>query len=182
MLVAIQSILLSKAVASASQFDIGVLSAITSFIACIGLCPLLILGHTRSIRPSDLVVIYVLSTLACDSAELGITVYENAASRISLPVVLPAMMNICVKLVLLVAESRGKESILRQPRLKWSPEQLAGILNRTFFWWINSILAQGRRDILTEDNLPPIDHKLSSRLLRHRALLAWDQRGKTTRI
>lgn len=180
-LVVIQSIQLTTVLSSASQFNIGILSAITSFIACIGLCPLLLLEHTRSIRPSDLAVTYLLVTLACDTAEFGTAVYENAAwPHVALPLraALPAIANICVKFVLLVAESRGKGTILRGARDQWAPEELAGILSRTFFWWINSILAQGRHNILTEDSLPPIDHNLSSRLLRHRALLAWDQRGE----
>lgn len=180
-LVVIQLIHLTTALPPASQFDIGILSAITSFIACIGLCPLLLLEHTRSIRPSDLAVTYLLVTLACDTAEFGTAVYDHAAwPHVAMPLraALPAIANFCVKFVLLVAESRGKEAILRGSRDQWAPEELAGILSRIFFWWINSILAQGRRSILTEDSLPPIDHKLSSRLLRHRALLAWDQRGK----
>lgn len=180
MLVLIQLILLTRALSPASHFNISVLSAISSFIACIGLCPLLFLEHTRSVRPSDLVVIYLLVTLACDAAGLGTAVYENTTwPHVALPLgaALPAIADICVKFVLLVAESLSKETLLRGGRGNWAPEQLAGVLSRTFFWWINSILARGRRDILTEDSLPPIDHELSSRLLRRRALLAWDQRG-----
>lgn len=169
--------LLTRALSPASHSNIDILSAATSFIACIGLCPLLLLEHDRSIRPSDVAVIYLLVTLACDVAELGTTVYEGSAWG---HIALPAIANICVKLMLLVAESRGKETILRGARGQWAPEQLAGILSRTFFWWINSILVQGLRRILTEDSLPPVDRELSSKLLRQRALLAWDQRGNSS--
>jgi ATP-binding cassette, subfamily C (CFTR/MRP), member 1 len=156
------------------RFDFGILCNIVSFTACIGLCPLLFLEHTRSIRPSDLAVVYLLFSFVCEAAELGITLHEDGV----IPASLPAMANLCVKFILLLVESRGKEIILRGPRGQWPPEQLAGVLSRTFFWWINAILAKGSRNILTEDNLPPIDHQLSSRLLRQQALLAWDQRGK----
>ncbi|KAF9875444.1 hypothetical protein CkaCkLH20_07264 [Colletotrichum karsti] len=66
---------------------------------------------------------------------------------------------------------RGKGEI-------FNAEQLAGTFNKTFLWWINAIIIKGNKFILTEDNLPSIDQKLSSELLRRRALQAWDQRPK----
>lgn len=173
MLLLVQSIVLTTAAFSTSQLDIVLFSAIASFIACVGLCPLLVLEHSRSVKPSDLAVVYLLGTLACDSVQLGTTLYGNGISAVAGP----AISNIFVKFVLLVIESQGKGTILRGPHGQWPPELLAGILDRTFFWWINSILAQGNQKILTEDNLPPLDPQLSSELLRHRALKAWDQRG-----
>jgi ATP-binding cassette, subfamily C (CFTR/MRP), member 1 len=169
----VQSIVVSTGVFSKTEFDIAIVSAIASFVACIGLCPLLFLEHIRSIKPSDLAVVYLLVSLACDSAELGTTVAENGTSA---GVVL-ATANLFLKFVLLVAECRGKERIMRAPYSQWPPEQLAGVLGRAFFWWINPILAQGNRNILTADNLPPMDRTLLSKLRRHRALQAWDQRG-----
>jgi hypothetical protein len=134
---------------------------------------LLFLEHTRSIKPSDLAVVYLLTSLACDAAELGTTTYQDVTFQVALG----AVAKLCIKFLILVVESRGKGGILRPQYSQWPEEQLAGVLSRTFFWWINSILAKGSRDILTGVSLPSIDHKLSSKLLRHRALKAWDQRG-----
>jgi len=89
----------------------------------------------------------------------------------------PAIAGVSVKLLLIVAESQRKKLILEDSHERWAPEQLVGIINRTCLWWINSILARGHHDILTEGSLPPLDHRLASRLLRQRALRAWDQRG-----
>ncbi|KAL7811124.1 P-loop containing nucleoside triphosphate hydrolase protein [Trichoderma gracile] len=174
----VQLVLLTARLSPDLPFDIDVLSAITSLIACLGLCPLVFLEHTRSVRPSDLSILYLCVTLACDSVDLWTTVYQDAAASVALPDLLPAIVNICLKLVLVVVESQRKDKILRDGSEKWSPEELSGILSRTFFWWINSILAQGRRNILTEDSLPPIGGQLSSKLLRHQASVAWDQRAK----
>jgi ATP-binding cassette, subfamily C (CFTR/MRP), member 1 len=165
-LLLVQAIVLITGAFPTPQLDISLFSAIASFIASLGLCPLLFLEHARSIKPSDLAVVYLLASFTCDSGVLAETVYDNGAS-VS---VLPAMVSICLKFVLLVAESQGKERILRGPRGQLPPEQLAGVLGRTFFWWINPILAQGNRNILTGDSLPPLDYKLSSKLRRHRAL------------
>ncbi|KAH8757146.1 P-loop containing nucleoside triphosphate hydrolase protein, partial [Hyaloscypha sp. PMI_1271] len=173
-LLVIQSIVLITAPLPTSQVDIGFLSVITSFISYIGLCPLLLLEHTRSIKPSDLAVVYLLASLACDAAELGTITSQD----VTFPVALGVIAKLCIKFLILVVESRGKGGMLRRQYGQCPPEQLAGVLSRTFFWWVNSILAKGSRDILTGGSLPLVDHKLSSKLLRHRALKAWDQRDK----
>ncbi|KAH6645218.1 P-loop containing nucleoside triphosphate hydrolase protein [Truncatella angustata] len=177
LLLVLQLIVLIVAISPTSQFNVGLFSVTASFVACIGLCPLLFLEHTRSIRPSDLAVVYLLVSLVCDATELLTVLYQNGIPL----ALLPAAASLCVKLVLLVAESQGKEAILRGPYDQQPPEQLAGILNRTFFWWINPVLAHGSRNVLTGDSLPSIDEKLSSTLLRHHALQAWDRRAKPER-
>ncbi|CCF34829.1 hypothetical protein CH063_01208 [Colletotrichum higginsianum] len=154
--------------------DVHLVSAVASFTACVGLCPLLALEHTRSVKPSDLGIVYLLASTACDFAELGTSHYGNRTSE----AVTPGIVNLFVKFVLLIAESRGKKPILRDPRGQQSPEELANILDRTFFWWINPILALGNRHVLAEENLPPMGHMLSSKSLRQQALRAWDQRAK----
>ena len=156
-----------------SQIDSEILSDIFSFIACIGLWPLLFLEHSRSIKPSDLAVVYLLISLACNSIELGVTVYEKGTWAY----VMCDLGMIVFKLMLIATESRDKRSILREAYSQWPPEQLAGILGRATFWWINPILVSGYGNILTANDLPPLDHDLSSMLLRQRALRAWDQRG-----
>lgn len=155
------------------QFDVDFLSLILSFLACVGLCPLLFLEHTRSIKPSDLAIVYLLASLLCDAAVLGTSTYQHVSFWATLRV----GAKLCLKLTLLIVESRGKWNILRCQYGQYSPEQLVGLLSRTYFWWINSILARGSKDILTEDSLPPLDRNISSKLLRYQALKAWDQRG-----
>jgi hypothetical protein len=156
-----------------SRLNIDIFSGISSFLACIGLCPLLFLEDNRSIRPSDLAVVYISVSLAGDFAEVGTAPYKRWTSV----GILPAMGNIFLKLVLLVVESRGKEMILQGPQGQWPPEELAGVFGRALFWWINPILAKGHRNILTVNNLPLLDHTLSSNIRRQLALKAWDQRG-----
>ncbi|KAH8903310.1 ABC transporter [Coniochaeta sp. PMI_546] len=176
LLAVIQLVLVIQGLSRHSDPTIRTLSAITNLVAVSVLFPLLLLEHTRSIRPSDLAVIYLLVSLACDIVALWQAISHNAATRFNLFDVAPALANLSVKFGLIVAESQGKQSILKDPREQWAPEQLAGLLNRTLLCWINPILAQGRRGILTEDSLPPLDHRLASRMLRYQASRAWDQR------
>lgn len=75
----------------------------------------------------------------------------------------------------------ARDSINR-PQEDSSPEEKAGILGRTFFWWIIPILRNGNRNILVAEDLPSTDAKLASNVLRRRILLAWDQRGLSLSI
>ncbi|KAK2012789.1 P-loop containing nucleoside triphosphate hydrolase protein [Colletotrichum eremochloae] len=160
--------------ASGKYHEIRLYSAIASFVACVGLGPLLFLEHNRSLKSSDLGIVYLLVSLACDLAESGEIVSEDATFAF----LTPRIANICVKALLLVIECRRKRTILRRPDGQFSPEEQANVLDRIFFWWINPILAQGNRHVLTGESLPPMCQKLSSKSLRQQALRAWDQRGK----
>ena len=156
--------------------SLAAVSATLSFIACACLFPLLALEHARSSHPSDLAVIYLLASLVGDTAALWKQAIISFVGPIASAGPLLAAVSISLKLCLLVVESRGKERILHVSEDTRSPEQLAGILSRTFFWWINSILARGYAGILGKDSLPLLDSNLGSRILRRRALQAWDQR------
>ncbi|KAK2028383.1 ABC transporter [Colletotrichum zoysiae] len=178
LLAALQLSVLTEALSKPSPPPITTVSATLSFLACVSLFPLLLLEHARSIRPSDLAVIYLLASLVHDAAVLGEQASKNAVLSLALADFLPTVMNLLTKLCLLITESRSKVQILQVSESKPSPEQLAGVLSRTFFWWINSILARGHTGILDEDSLPLLDHELGSRMLRRQALRAWDQRSK----
>ncbi|KAK0620994.1 P-loop containing nucleoside triphosphate hydrolase protein [Immersiella caudata] len=167
-----QSIALFWDVFSTSPLDADRLfSGIPSVLACIGLCPLLFLEHTRSLRPSDPAIVYLLVTFSLESLSLGSRTFNDG---VSVGVGLRAA-SCMIKFLMVVIESRGKADILRERR---SPEESAGILARSFFWWINPILAKGNRNILTGECLPAMDKKLSSSLRRQQALQAWAKRSK----
>ncbi|EWY89932.1 hypothetical protein FOYG_07576 [Fusarium oxysporum NRRL 32931] len=144
-------------------------ASIASFTATTLLGPLLYMEHMRSVRPADLAVIFLLVSLACDAA--------NALQEGLDTWILPAMQ-LALKLLLVATESRSKQGLLKSPYDSQAPEQLAGILSRTFFWWINPILVLGNRIMLSGNDLPLIDDRLSSKQLRHRGLKAWDKRAR----
>ncbi|KAG4260155.1 hypothetical protein FPRO03_01978 [Fusarium proliferatum] len=146
-----------------------VVVSVASVVATALLCPLLHLEHVRSTRPADLVVIFLLVSLVCD---LGAALQEGPEEWL-----IPTT-KITLKFLLIAAESRSKQGILKSPYSFQSPEQLAGILSRTCFWWINPILALGNQIILSGEDLPPIDPLLTSEKLRHDGLKAWDQRAR----
>jgi ABC-type multidrug transport system fused ATPase/permease subunit len=80
---------------------------------------------------------------------------------------------ICLAGVLLVSECRGKSKILLEPYCNLPPEEKSGILGRTFFWWINPILARGYKGLLDNSTIPGLKKALSSEYLRHVIVEAW---------
>ncbi|KAF5582081.1 multidrug resistance-associated 1 [Fusarium pseudocircinatum] len=146
-----------------------ILMSVSSFIDTALLCPLLYLERMRSIRPADLVVVFLLLFLGCDMA---VAIQEGLKERL-----IPAT-KIALRILLIATESRSKQQFLKIPYSLQSPEQLAGIISRTFFWWINPILSLGNQIILSVDDLPPIDQLLTAEKLRRDGLKAWDQRAR----
>lgn len=148
------------------------LAASTFLIAIAFLWPLLYLEHQRSIRPADLAVVFLLTSLVADAVLL----FNKPTEAWLLP-----STKVILKLLLVATESQGKQAVLVQPYSEQPPEQHAGILNRAFFWWINPILAQGYQKVLNIDALPGLDDQLSSQHIRRHALKAWDQRARPTK-
>ncbi|GAT29334.1 ABC multidrug transporter [Aspergillus luchuensis] len=74
-----------------------------------------------------------------------------------------------LKVLLLILEATEKRYILRHPYQNYPPEALAGIYNRSFFWWLNSLFRRGFSKVLGVDDLFALDKQLESKRL-HRIL------------
>ncbi|KUI57164.1 Multidrug resistance-associated protein 1 [Cytospora mali] len=81
-------------------------------------------------------------------------------------------------LFILTTECLSKRDILLDAYKNEPPEATKGPIGRVLFLWINQILVRGYRKILQKDDLPLLDHYLSSRNLRQTILRVWDQRAK----
>jgi len=157
---------------SLTAFDIRVLSNALSSVAAFGFCILSFVEHRRSPTPSTLLVLYALACLLGSGVELLILPPIFSKESLSFSVA-----NICLELALLVVECQKKGSILLPQYQQLTPEERAGILEQTFFGWINPILMKGYRLNLTDADLPLTGEELSSKRLRRKILLTWDQRG-----
>ncbi|KAK3694050.1 ABC transporter type 1, transmembrane domain-containing protein [Podospora appendiculata] len=130
--------------------------------------------HKRSVRPSSLVVLYLLPSALYDSLQLmhltsPSTRWLVEDHSIQLGVVL------ALKAVLLGVECLSKQPVLLDSWRSSTPEETSGILGRAFVWWINSVLVAGYRKVLVNERLPAIDSKLSSGTLRAKILHTWLQ-------
>ncbi|KAH8194053.1 hypothetical protein TruAng_011783 [Truncatella angustata] len=144
---------------------------ITSVVAACGYWVLSLIEQKRSTKPSTPISLFLSANLICDLAELGL------ASRDTRRYVV-ATTTVLLDLVLLVVESLNKRKGLIESSTEESPEGSAGVLSRTFFWWINPILAIGYRKTLRDADVPSLDRALSSASLRKNAIMNWEKRGR----
>jgi len=96
--------------------------------------------HVRSIRPSDIINIYLLFTLPLDVARSR-TLWIHGATK-SVAAVFTSTM--AVKIMVLIAEAIEKRHILLARYDYSSPEVTSGIYSRSFFWWLNSLMTTGK--------------------------------------
>ncbi|KAH8689022.1 putative ABC transporter [Talaromyces proteolyticus] len=59
-----------------------------------------------------------------------------------------------------------------------SPEELHGVLSRVFLIWINRVLLRGYKNILVNQDAPPLSPDTKPEVTRRRMLSAWSQRAK----
>ncbi|PVH81323.1 P-loop containing nucleoside triphosphate hydrolase protein [Cadophora sp. DSE1049] len=153
-------------------------NACLSFAAACILCPLSFLEHVRSIRPSSLILLYLVTSFIGHAIQLSLLGYQQPD-----PGNLGAeLTQISVELALLVSESRAKTSIMKSQYQHLSTEEMSSIITRTFFGWINPVLMKGHGKILDHTDLPRVDSNLSSESLRRKIMLSWDRRAKPESI
>lgn len=150
-----------------------IISLIASLIAGLGLSLLLFLEHQRSFKASDLATLYLILSIICDVILL--TMPSKLAAHIV--VLHPVLVRCSMHLALLVLEFRSKHQAFGDVNNSQSPEELNGVVSRVFFTWINPILLQGYKNILIDQDLPPLSHDLKAKVTRKAILQTWNQRG-----
>lgn len=124
--------------AAALVFVNGLLLALLSYVE-----------HTRSVRPSTIINVYLFFTSLFDCAiarTLWLLDGAHAVARLFTAAT-------SAKALILVSEAWEKRSILRVQYRDLSPETTSGILGRSVFWWINPLMKLGFSNFLTEHDL-----------------------------
>ncbi|KAM0557995.1 hypothetical protein ACHAPJ_005161 [Fusarium lateritium] len=148
----------SQIAAAALVFINGLLLALLSYVE-----------HTRSVRPSTIINVYLLFTSLFDCAiarTLWLLDGAHAVARLFTAAT-------SAKALVLISEAWEKRSILRAQYLELSPESTSGILSRSVFWWINPLMKMGFTQFLTERDLYVIDSSLFARRLFEQAHRSW---------
>lgn len=173
------AILLSDLVLALSQGRtecLGIVSRSAALAASVGLVWLSIAEHKRSIRPSNLIVLYLLLTIVFDTFALTYPGFSNVRSGGRNHALLVA--EVASRAAMLLLESQDKTSILRSEYGRASPEETAGLISSVLFWWLNGLLSRGNRSILRGSHLPPLDSGLEAEGLRRKILETWENRCK----
>jgi ATP-binding cassette, subfamily C (CFTR/MRP), member 1 len=149
----------------------SIVANVVSFVATLAVCQLSFFEHGRSVKPSTLLIFYLLASVICEGALLR-SFYLNHGSSTT-PPVLTTIFGL--KFLLLILESLNKQSFLREPYKDLPVEQTVSDINRAFLFWINDLILLGNSKLLTYSDLPRLDDGLRSRDLRVRMEDVWNK-------
>jgi ATP-binding cassette subfamily C (CFTR/MRP) protein 1 len=147
-------------------------AAVLALVIALVLIPLSHAEHSRSVRPSTLICVYLVASTVFDAVQTR-TLFITSED-IAIPATLCCSMT--AKLIITVLEAREKRAYLRQPFSSYPPETIANTFNRTFLWWLNRTFATGFRKLMTRDDLDSTSSELRSRVLARRLKLSWKSR------
>ncbi|KAJ3495551.1 hypothetical protein NLG97_g3315 [Lecanicillium saksenae] len=140
----------------------AIASSSIAFISAIILILLSQYEHSRTVRPSSLICLYLLATTIFEVARVR-TLWLLQPFNLALATI--ATLSLAVRVLLLVVEAQEKGVYLTSAYEKASPEYRSGILNRSIYWWINGLFFQGFRSDLSLDDLYNLDENLASKTL-----------------
>ncbi len=113
-----------------------------NLIDSVALCVIGFLEHRKSIRPSTLITLYLLISTSFDAVECR-TLWLNTQDQRLRTIAIVVSVSIFVKVGILFLEAVGKMHFLNATWNVAPPESLSGAINRTVFWWLNSLFLQG---------------------------------------
>lgn len=154
---------------------ISTASAAISLVSALTLLILSHLEHIKSIRPSSLISVYLIATVIFDAARVRTQwlAIGTQSSNGAYAGVLTA--SLAVKCIVLILEAVEKRSLLLGLNKEFSKESTSGLLSRSSFWWLNTLLLSGFRNVLTVEDLPAIYEKLDSEGLAARLEPVWEK-------
>jgi ATP-binding cassette subfamily C (CFTR/MRP) protein 1 len=147
-------------------------SAAINFVVDLEVVFLSYFEHVRSIQPSSILTVFLLLSILLDLPQTRTLYLQHDKNVIA--ALFSAIMGF--KLVLLLLEVQNKRSYLRNPYISLGREPTSGILNRSFFWWINGLFVRGYRSLITFDDLESLDESLASRSLGAGMQRIWESR------
>ncbi|KJZ76226.1 hypothetical protein HIM_04308 [Hirsutella minnesotensis 3608] len=152
-------------------------SAVLVLLGTLGLGLLSAVDQRRSIKPSNLAVLYLIGSSFSSALELTFP-GNNKSLPLSHPLKWLHLADLVTRLVLLVLECRRKPGNRLSSHLSdCLPEEVPGLLSSAFFWWVNGLLFKGYKRILCLDDIPRLDGKLAPQALRVAIQRNWDLRG-----
>jgi ATP-binding cassette, subfamily C (CFTR/MRP), member 1 len=151
---------------------LSVTSAALGFISALSVLILVGIEHSRIVRPSSLILLYLLASIVADAVQVRTLFLRGYAATLARL----ACGSLGSRVFLLVLESWSKRSYLKPVEDGYSPEELASVFSRSVFWWLNPILFLGNRKILVLEDLYPLNSVLDSSSLKSRILYSWEKR------
>jgi hypothetical protein len=164
--------LVLTAAVPALQTHISLLSAALSVLGAVALAILSHFEHARSVKPSFIINIYLIASVVFDAVRIRTQRLMGEDDNNVLGAVMAA--SLAVKLVILFLEATEKRALLPGLYAQFSLENTSGLISRSSFWWLNSLLISGHKTVLSLHLLPAIHEKLSSARLASKLQSTWD--------
>ena len=147
-------------------------AAACSFAATLALCCLSPLEHSKSIRPSALINAYLFVSLIFDAVMLR-TLWLTSPFSATIRDVFTA--SFALKSVILVQEAFEKRRFLQAADKAYGPETTSGLYGKALFWWLNGLIRRGFRQVLTPNDLYPIDQAMESETIDAKFWKTWSE-------
>lgn len=141
------------------------------FLTAVAIWLLSAVEHSRSVRPSTILCVYLLVTIAFDAVQ--VRTLWLIGQPLSLCVT--SSISVFLKAVLLLLESRHKRKSLLEPYRSLPPEALCGILGTSFFWWLNPLMWLGYWASLSLKDLHPTGPEMASCFLDDKFDASWNE-------
>ena len=135
------------------------------------LCLMSYFEHQRTVKPSVILVVYLLISLFFDAARCRTFWLHNHNQPLSILF----SANVAIKFLFLNLEVHSKRHILLPKFATYPPEATSSDLNRWFFWWQNSLFLQGFTKNLSIDDLFHLDKQFTSERLQNLFQTSWTQ-------
>ncbi|KAF2429831.1 ABC transporter [Tothia fuscella] len=138
--------------------SLAVAAAALALVVTPFICVISYLEHSRSLRPSILLNLYLCLTILFDAVQSR-TLLIGASERSSTRTFMAA---IGVKIILLFLEAQGERRWIISIDRSMSPEETCGPISISTFYWLNKLLIKGTRKMLLMEDLYPLDQALST--------------------
>ncbi|KAL3480358.1 hypothetical protein BJX99DRAFT_254660 [Aspergillus californicus] len=163
---------------SSLQSDVPVSVDVLELVAIAGAVALSYIHHSRSIRPSTLLVCFLSARSLLGIARVRTLWLMPNATRAANPFVFSFALNLSST----VLESLSKESNLVEVTEKpATPEPFSGFWKRATLAWLAGTFRQGYSKVISVRDLPELDPKLDSEVVARQLRCTWDQADKTAR-
>ncbi|KAH7198422.1 P-loop containing nucleoside triphosphate hydrolase protein [Fusarium flagelliforme] len=130
----------------------AIAESVLGIVESVALASLICVEHMSSKKPSKLISGYLAVTVILD-----IALVRTFWIRSMWAIATVFTASFALKIVLLILEETPKA--LTGEKI---PETSSGVVNRSFFWWLNNLFLQGHRGILETEDLQTIDSKFDA--------------------
>ncbi|KAK2853332.1 hypothetical protein FQN49_005174 [Arthroderma sp. PD_2] len=130
--------------------------------------------HLYTVTPSLMLNLFFFFTLFFDIARAR-TLWLRDDSDSGQIIAWGFTATVALKFVILLLEVAEKKFMLKPEYKDYPPEATAGILNRSFFLWVNALFWEGFSKLLFVEDLYELDKHLFSENVHNRMNAAWEK-------